>query len=72
MFTSLAVTATARLMGAMSSNDEAPRLASAMPDLRGVPLSGMSPVTPATLEKTLQRVLPGVATVPVAAFGSAI
>ena len=64
----------ARLTGAMSSNDEASRVASALPDLRGMPLSGASPLTSATLEKMLLRVLPESAAnpVPVAAFGSAI
>jgi hypothetical protein len=58
----------------MSSNDEAPRIASALIDFRQVPLAEMLTLTPITLDKALQRVMPDTLTapLPVAAFGSAI
>lgn len=56
----------------MRSTDEASRVASAVLDLRQVPLSEM--LTPVTLGQALQRVVPDTLTapVPVAAFSSAI
>jgi hypothetical protein len=57
---------------AMRSTDEASRVASAVLDLRQVPLAEM--LTPVTLDKALQCVIPDALTapVPVAAFSSAI
>jgi hypothetical protein len=56
----------------MGSIDEGSRVASAVLDLRQVPLAEM--LTPVTLDKALQRVIPDTHTtpVPVAAFSSAI
>ncbi len=56
----------------MRSTDEASRVASAVLDLRQVRLAEV--LTPVTLDKALQRVIPDnlTAQVPVAAFSSAI
>ena len=56
----------------MRSTEEASGVASAVLDLRQMPLADM--LAPVTLDKALQRVIPGTLTspVPVAAFSSAI
>jgi hypothetical protein len=58
----------------MRSTDEASVVSSALPDLRKVSSAGMPCLTTATVDKVLQRFLPGFssAQVPVSAFGSAI
>jgi len=58
----------------MRSTDEAPRVASALPDLRNLPLTQISMSSTAGVGQALARVLPDspVAAVPVAAFNSAI
>jgi FXSXX-COOH protein len=57
----------------MRSTDEGPRVASALPDLRKVPLTQIGMTTAGTGE-ALARLIPDspVAPVPVAAFNSAI
>jgi FXSXX-COOH protein len=58
----------------MRSTDEAPRVTSALLDLRQVPLAEMPTLGMVTLDRALARVLPDspVDPVPVAAFQSAI
>jgi hypothetical protein len=60
-----------RLIGAMTRTDE---VSTALPDLRAVRLDEMPALTPAALDKVVQRVLPGssVASVLGTAFGSSI
>jgi FXSXX-COOH protein len=58
----------------MRSTDEAPRVASALLDLRNVPLTQISAPGTAGTDRVLARVMPDspVAPVPVAVFNSAI
>jgi hypothetical protein len=56
----------------MLSTEEASGVASAVLDLRQIPLADM--LAPVTVDKALQRIIPGTftASVPVSAFSSAI
>jgi hypothetical protein len=60
-----------RLIGAMTRTDE---VSTALPDLRALRLDEMPALTPAALDKVVQRVLPGSSVAPAlgTAFGSSI